>query len=61
MALLNCPECNGKVSDSASTCPHCGFPMTDYLNNLRFNAEVERLTSKIKKIKFTCPPPYVKV
>lgn len=24
MALTNCKECGGKVSDSALTCPHCG-------------------------------------
>lgn len=26
MALLTCPECSGKVSISASSCPHCGHP-----------------------------------
>lgn len=25
MALINCPECNKEISDSVSTCPHCGF------------------------------------
>ncbi len=24
MAIINCPECNNKVSDMASVCPHCG-------------------------------------
>ena len=27
MALTNCPECNNEVSDSALTCPHCGFQL----------------------------------
>lgn len=27
MALLDCPDCSGKVSDQAPTCPHCGRPM----------------------------------
>ena len=27
MALITCPECDGKVSDRAETCPHCGYPM----------------------------------
>ena len=27
MALINCPECNGTVSDFASSCPHCGYPI----------------------------------
>lgn len=34
MALTVCPECNGTVSDRATICPHCGFPIatesTDY-------------------------------
>lgn len=25
MALINCPECNQQISDTAPTCPHCGF------------------------------------
>ncbi len=28
MALLNCPECGGKVSSTAKTCPHCGYEMS---------------------------------
>lgn len=24
MAIVNCPECQGKVSDQAESCPHCG-------------------------------------
>lgn len=27
MALINCPECNMQISDSASSCPHCGAPL----------------------------------
>ena len=26
MALLNCPECGGQVSDKAGGCPRCGCP-----------------------------------
>ena len=33
MALMKCPECDGKVSDQAYTCPHCGFPIEEYLEN----------------------------
>lgn len=25
MALIKCPECNNDISDSAKTCPHCGY------------------------------------
>jgi len=27
MALTACSECSGTVSDRATTCPHCGFPL----------------------------------
>jgi len=25
MAIINCPECNKEISDTAKSCPHCGF------------------------------------
>ena len=25
MALINCPECNKEINDSAKSCPHCGY------------------------------------
>lgn len=27
MALIKCPECDGRISDKAISCPHCGYPM----------------------------------
>lgn len=27
MAIIQCKECGGNVSDSAVTCPHCGFQL----------------------------------
>tara|TARA_R110002096_G_scaffold387642_1_gene581849 strand:+ start:114 stop:335 length:222 start_codon:yes stop_codon:yes gene_type:complete len=27
MAIINCPECNNKVSDKAESCPNCAFPI----------------------------------
>lgn len=27
MALINCPECQHRVSTLAATCPQCGFPL----------------------------------
>jgi hypothetical protein len=29
MALLSCPECKASVSDQASNCPHCGYPIKE--------------------------------
>ncbi len=28
MALITCPECSKQVSDQASSCPSCGYPIT---------------------------------
>lgn len=27
MALTPCPECENQISEMATTCPHCGFPV----------------------------------
>ena len=27
MAIIECPECEGMVSDKADACPHCGYPV----------------------------------
>lgn len=29
MALINCVECTKEVSDTAKTCPHCGFQLIE--------------------------------
>ena len=29
MSLILCPECGTKISDKATTCPHCGYYSTD--------------------------------
>lgn len=28
MAMINCPECGTRISDSATACPYCGFKLT---------------------------------
>lgn len=30
MAIIECPECSGKVSTHATSCPHCGCPGTAF-------------------------------
>jgi len=32
MAIINCPECNNKVSDKAKSCPNCAFPINRKTN-----------------------------
>ncbi len=31
MALMKCPECGNDVSDKAKSCPHCGYPIEEFL------------------------------
>lgn len=45
MALINCPECNHGVSDTADTCPNCGYNLT----SLRKNPHVPKISSLSKK------------
>lgn len=48
MSISNCPACDGKVSTSALTCPHCGHPLlTKNIARLRrpFAARLRALRS----------------
>lgn len=47
MALVVCPECGRKnVSDSAETCPECGFPVKSYYDNLKLEKEKQEILEK---------------
>ncbi len=37
MALIECNECHKQISDSASACPHCGYPRKWYLQKIDIN------------------------
>lgn len=30
MALIKCPECKRVISDTVTTCPHCGYSISQY-------------------------------
>jgi len=32
MSLIKCPECKKEISDTAASCPNCGCPITNTLN-----------------------------
>lgn len=54
MALLKCPECGREnVSDSAVSCPDCGFSIQDYLKTKQdeeyIQKEKERLRAELEK------------
>ncbi len=35
MALITCPECNKQISDTAKTCPSCGYDLNTQKNKRR--------------------------
>lgn len=49
MAVLNCPECNEKVSSYANMCPHCGCPKS-VIDKLLLEAEEKRQEAKRKSL-----------
>jgi len=46
MALIKCPECGRDVSDSASSCPNCGHPISRVDKNL---VQIDSAPRKRKK------------
>lgn len=48
MALINCPDCNKKISDSAFKCIHCGRPMRK--SNASIWAEIRDEEISLKKM-----------
>lgn len=43
MALINCPECNGRASTQAKTCPHCGYPINSDVATLDQHKHLQTL------------------
>lgn len=41
MALIKCPECDNSVSDSATSCPHCGFPIEKHITKVQNKQKLE--------------------
>ncbi len=63
MALINCPECKKEVSDSASTCPFCGYSVAWHVkkekSKLKINAFLEYIRSKKFIIRQCCKIAFV--
>lgn len=52
MALVKCPECGReKVSDTAKSCPDCGFNVKEYFAKSNRQNSVEKISNKTKKNK----------
>lgn len=49
MALITCPECGGMVSDTAASCPHCGYQEAPGVATVRITRE-RRLVNAAHRI-----------
>lgn len=49
MALIKCPECNHEISDTATTCPNCGYPIKRKQHVDTFKNSTQSFTQKYKK------------
>ena len=49
MALINCPECGKSVSDKATVCIHCGYP----INVINKDTNCEKIKEQSEKNKKT--------
>jgi hypothetical protein len=54
MAILKCPDCDGKVSSKATSCPHCGCPASSFpkphSNNLQSTQSNAKLHDAYKGV-----------
>ena len=51
MALINCPECNNQVSNTAESCPHCGAPISGAKEGAAAGAQIKTVQETSKKLK----------
>lgn len=57
MALITCPECHNEVSDSSTTCIHCGFSLIDHFNRQKMEDELQvELSEKLYQIETMSRP-----
>ncbi|WP_375265715.1 hypothetical protein [Planktotalea sp.] len=52
MALIECRECNSKISDHAEACPSCGAPMSVASETAAAGAQLRTVQLTSKKLKF---------
>ena len=48
MALIKCPECGKEFSDTATTCPHCGYSP----KQLNMERNLEKVLKKAEGFKY---------
>lgn len=50
MAVINCPQCNKKISDKAKTCQHCQLDFESFDQEKHENMQKVRMINKSQKI-----------
>lgn len=61
MALINCPECGKQISDKATVCPNCGYPISSASNTSSSKTSLVRVKLEPtpgvinQKVSITCP------
>lgn len=50
MALITCPECGQQVSDTAKSCPHCGYVLKKTIN-VNFSGGAQKAGDAVKDLK----------
>lgn len=48
--IIKCPECKGKVSNTATICPHCGFNVKDYIDSAPITTSTKTTQKEDAKI-----------
>lgn len=46
MAIINCPECKNNISDKATICVHCGYPLDEILSKNCLDNKESKTTVK---------------
>lgn len=54
MAIIKCPECGNNVSDKASVCIHCGFPLSMYMKDNEIKEEIVISDEQLEEIYIDC-------
>ena len=48
--LIKCPECNHDVSDTATTCPNCGYSIKENIEEIQTNAKAQEEKAAAEKV-----------
>ena len=51
MALINCPECKREISSLATSCPHCGIPMSNVQDTKTTGESITTIQETSKRLK----------